>query len=71
MHSKMQARLALEQGKNVFLVLYLVTAQPWAADYADRRGATNIDGVATRSRRSVAAEGAVSATVYSFPRKGR
>ena len=36
--AKMQARLALEHGKKVFLVSTLVTDQAWARDYVARRG---------------------------------
>lgn len=39
--AKMQARLALEHGKRVFLVRSLVTAQPWARDYL-QRGAVEV-----------------------------
>jgi predicted Rossmann fold nucleotide-binding protein DprA/Smf involved in DNA uptake len=35
----MQARLALEHGKAVFLADTLVTDQAWARDYVDRHGA--------------------------------
>src|SRR5262249_2922311 len=34
--AKMQARLALEHGKKVFLVHHLVTEQPWARRYLER-----------------------------------
>ena len=34
--AKMQARLALEHGKQVFLVSRLVTSQPWAQKYRER-----------------------------------
>lgn len=37
--AKMQARLALEHGKRVFLVESLVTKQKWAQTYATERGA--------------------------------
>jgi DNA processing protein len=40
--AKMQARLALGHGKKVFLVHSLVTAQPWARDYVDNRGALEV-----------------------------
>lgn len=43
--AKMQARLALEHGKKVFLLRSLVEAQPWARDYVDHRGARLVDGV--------------------------
>jgi DNA processing protein len=38
----MQARLALEHGKKVFLVQSLVTDQQWARDYVDGRGAVEV-----------------------------
>ena len=41
----MQARLALEHGKKVFLVRSLVTDQEWARDYVARRGAVVVDDV--------------------------
>lgn len=34
--AKMQARLAIEHGKRVFLLANLVTAQPWARGYVER-----------------------------------
>jgi DNA processing protein len=40
--AKMQARLALEHGKKVFLVQSLVTDQQWARDYVDGRGAIEV-----------------------------
>jgi DNA processing protein len=43
--AKMQARLALEHGKKVFLVQSLVTAQPWAQDYVANRGAIEVADV--------------------------
>jgi DNA processing protein len=43
--AKMQARLALEHGKKVFLVQSLVTTQPWARDYVARRGAIEVADV--------------------------
>lgn len=43
--AKMQARLALEHGKKVFLLRSLVTSQPWARDYVDRRGAIEVADV--------------------------
>lgn len=42
--AKMQARLALEHGKRVFLLRSLVTDQPWARRYLDR-GAVEVDDV--------------------------
>jgi DNA processing protein len=43
--AKMQARLALEHGKRVFLVSRLVTSQPWAQKYVEKRGAIEIRSV--------------------------
>lgn len=43
--AKMQARLALEHGKKVFLLKSLVTAQPWARGYL-KRGAIEVSEVA-------------------------
>jgi DNA processing protein len=43
--AKMQARLALEHGKKVFLVKSLVTDQSWAKTYVSKRGAIEIDDV--------------------------
>lgn len=43
--AKMQARLALEHGKRVFLVSSLVMAQEWAQKYADKRGAIVVERV--------------------------
>lgn len=40
--AKMQARLALDHGKKVFLIHSLVTSQPWARDYVAKRGAIEI-----------------------------
>lgn len=43
--AKMQARLALEHGKRVFLVSRLVTSQSWAQKYVENRGAIEIRSV--------------------------
>lgn len=43
--AKMQARLALEHGKNAFLIRSLVTDQQWAKDYVARRGAIEVDDI--------------------------
>jgi DNA processing protein len=43
--AKMQARLALEHGKRVFLVKSLVTDQPWAKKYVATRGAIEVTDV--------------------------
>jgi DNA processing protein len=57
--AKMQARLALEHGKQVFLLRTLVTDQPWAREYLER-GAVEVSDVAAiverlRSWRSIEA----------------
>jgi len=44
--ARMQARLALEHGKRVFLVRDLVTNEPWAQRYRDHAGATEVGSVA-------------------------
>jgi len=43
--ARMQARLALEHGKRLFLVEPLVLQEQWAQDYAERPGATVVKGV--------------------------
>jgi DNA processing protein len=43
--AKMQARLALEQGKRAFLMSSLVTSEPWAKKYMERRGAIEVNSV--------------------------
>ncbi len=43
--AKMQARLALDHGKKVFLIRSLVTSQPWARDYVGKRGAIEVGDV--------------------------
>jgi DNA processing protein len=43
--AKMQARLALEHGKKVFLISSLVATQPWARGYVDKRGAIEVADV--------------------------
>jgi DNA processing protein len=43
--AKMQARLALEQGKRAFLTSSLVTSEEWAKSYIERRGAIEVDSV--------------------------
>lgn len=43
--AKMQARLALEHGKKVFLLRSLVTDQRWAQTYVQRRGAIEVGDV--------------------------
>jgi DNA processing protein len=60
--AKMQARLALEHGKKVFLVRSLVTTQPWAKDYVDRRGAIEVDDVDEVSAQLAAPERVRQAT---------
>jgi DNA processing protein len=48
--AKMQACLALEHGKKVFLVRSLVTTQPWAQDYVASLGAIEVADVDEVSR---------------------
>jgi DNA processing protein len=43
--ARMQARLALEHGKRLFLVDSLVMHEPWARRYAERPGATVVQSV--------------------------
>ncbi|HVD02783.1 MAG TPA: DNA-processing protein DprA [Candidatus Dormibacteraeota bacterium] len=43
--AKMQARLALEHGKKVFLLSSLVTGQFWAQGYVRQRGAIEVAAV--------------------------
>lgn len=43
--AKMQARLALDHGKKVFLIHSLVASQQWARDYVDKRGAIEVENV--------------------------
>jgi DNA processing protein len=43
--AKMQARLALEHGKKVFLLRTLTEDQPWAMKYVQERGAVLVDEV--------------------------
>jgi DNA processing protein len=43
--AKMQARLALDHGKKVFLLHALVTKQPWARNYLATRGAIEVQHV--------------------------
>ncbi len=43
--AKMQARLALEHGKKVFLLKSLVTDQKWAQTYVQKRGAIEVSDV--------------------------
>ena len=43
--AKMQARLALEHGKKVFLLRSLVTDQTWARTYVEERGAIAVGDV--------------------------
>ena len=50
--AKMQARLALEHGKQVFLLQTLVTSQPWARRYLDRGAieVADVDAILDRLR---------------------
>lgn len=43
--AKMQARLALDHGKRLFLVRSLVMQEPWAQRYVEKRGVTVVDSV--------------------------
>ncbi|MFC0504180.1 DNA-processing protein DprA [Micromonospora costi] len=43
--AKMQARLALEHGKKVFLIKSLTESQEWARTYVEKRGAVMVDEV--------------------------
>ncbi|MEV0826393.1 DNA-processing protein DprA [Nonomuraea rubra] len=43
--AKMQARIALEHGKKVFLLRSLTRDQPWAESYVTKRGAIMVDDV--------------------------
>lgn len=43
--AKMQARLALEHGKKVFLLRSLTIDQPWAQSYVEKRGALMVEDV--------------------------
>ncbi len=43
--AKMQARLALEQGKRAFLMSSLVTSEAWAKGYLEKRGAIKVSSV--------------------------
>ncbi len=43
--ARMQARLAIEHGKQVFLLANLVTDRPWARRYLDRPGVTAVSEV--------------------------
>jgi DNA processing protein len=54
--AKMQARLALEHGKKVFLVKSLVTDQSWARGYVQKRGAIEVDDVDDVIRRLASPE---------------
>ncbi len=43
--AKMQARIAIEQGKRAFLMSSLVTDEDWAKEYLERRGAIEVGSV--------------------------
>jgi len=60
--AKMQARLALEHGKKVFLMRSLVTSQPWARDYVDKRGAIEVTDADEVSRQLADPERVAQAT---------
>jgi DNA processing protein len=54
--AKMQARIALDHGKQLFLIRSLVAAEPWARDYAENRGAIEVTGAGQVSARLAAPE---------------
>ncbi len=60
--AKMQARLALDHGKKVFLIHSLVTSQPWARDYVGKRGAIEVADVEEVSTQLAAPERVRQAT---------
>ena len=60
--AKMQARLALDHGKKVFLIHSLVTSQPWARDYVGKRGAIEVADVEDVSTQLAAPERVRQAT---------
>lgn len=43
--AKMQARIALEQGKRAFLMSSLATREEWARNYIEKRGAIEVNSV--------------------------
>lgn len=63
--AKMQARLALEHGKKVFLLRSLVISQPWATDYVSRRGAIEVSAVEEVSAQLADPERVRQATVQN------
>ena len=63
--AKMQARLAIEHGKKVFLLRSLVTCQPWAPDYVNRRGAIEVATVEEVSARLAEPERVRQATAQN------
>jgi len=54
--AKMQARIALDHGKKVFLIRSLVAAEPWAGDYVENRGAIAVAGADAVTARLAAPE---------------
>jgi DNA processing protein len=54
--ARMQARIALDHGKQVFLIRSLVAAEPWARQYVENRGAIEVTGAAEVSARLAAPE---------------
>ena len=62
----MQARLALEHGKKVFLLRTLVATQPWANDYVQERGAMQVENVEEVTRHLASAE-----SIYELGRRRR
>lgn len=54
--AKMQARLATEHGKQVFLLQSLVTRQTWAQTYVEKRGAVEVERLEDILRRLASPE---------------
>jgi DNA processing protein len=54
--AKMQARIALDHGKKVFLIRSLVASESWARDYVENRGAIEVTGAGEVSSRLAAFE---------------
>jgi DNA processing protein len=54
--AKLQARLALDHGKKVFLIRSLVADEPWARDYVENRGAIEVASADAVSARLAAPE---------------
>jgi DNA processing protein len=52
--ARMQARIALDHGKKVFVIRSLVASQAWARDYVENRGAIEVTGAGEVSARLAA-----------------